>query len=106
MTTAIKYSTILKSTIKLLGLLLLVCNFIILSCGTVQATVPSGENNNPVVNETDNDLGNILGINISTTDEGGLSGALQIVLVLTVIALCPSLLIMLKIGRASCRERV
>ena len=50
MTTAIKYSTILKSTIKLLGLLLLVCNFIILSCGTVQATVPSGENNNPVVN--------------------------------------------------------
>ena len=95
MTTAIKYSTILKSTIKLLGLLLLVCNFIILSCGTVQATVPSGENNNPVVNETDNDLGNILGINISTTDEGGLSGALQIVLVLTVIALCPSLLIML-----------
>ena len=95
MTTAIKYSTILKSTIKLLGLLLLVCNFIILSCSTVQATVPSGENNNPVVNETDNDLGNILGINISTTDEGGLSGALQIVLVLTVIALCPSLLIML-----------
>ena len=74
---------------------MLVCNFIILSCGTVQATVPSGENNNPVVNETDNDLGNILGINISTTDEGGLSGALQIVLVLTVIALCPSLLIML-----------
>ncbi len=74
---------------------MLVCNFIILSCGTVQAAVPSGENNNPVVNETDNDLGNILGINISTTDEGGLSGALQIVLVLTVIALCPSLLIML-----------
>lgn len=95
MTTAIKYSKILKSTIKLLGLLLLVCNFIILSCGTVQATVPSGETGNPVVNDTDNDSGNILGINISTTDEGGLSGALQIVLVLTVIALCPSLLIML-----------
>ncbi len=95
MTTAIKYSKILKSTIKLLGLLLLVCNFIILSCGTVQATVPSGGTGNPVVNDTDNDSGNILGINISTTDEGGLSGALQIVLVLTVIALCPSLLIML-----------
>ncbi len=95
MTTAIKYSTILKSTIKLLGLLLLVCIFIILSCDTVQATGPSGGNNNPVVSDTDNDSGNILGINISTTDEGGLSGALQIVLVLTVIALCPSLLIML-----------
>ena len=95
MTTTIKYSTILKSTIKILGLLLLVCNFVILSCSTVQATAPSGENNNRVVNDTDNDTGNILGINISTTDEGGLSGALQIVLILTVIALCPSILIML-----------
>lgn len=93
MTTAMKYSKIIKSTIKVLGLLLLVCNLILLSCDTVQATNVNEGNN--VVGNTDNNSGNILGINISTTDEGGLSGALQIVLVLTVIALCPSILIML-----------
>ncbi len=95
MTTAIKYSKILKATIKVFGLLLLVCNIVILSCGTVQATTAQNDNNSSVVSDTDNNSGNILGINISTTDEGGLSGALQIVLVLTVIALCPSILIML-----------
>ena len=38
----------------------------------------------------------LFGINISTTGEtGGISSALQIVLVLTILALCPSILIML-----------
>ena len=39
---------------------------------------------------------NLFGINISTTGEdGGLTSALQIVIVLTILALCPSILIML-----------
>ena len=90
-TTAMKYKNKKNSFIKLLTILLIVCGIVFLSQKAVYATTP----NNDVVTDTDNDTGNILGINISTTDEGGLSGALQMMLVLTVIALCPSILIML-----------
>lgn len=45
------------------------------------------------LDELDDDAG-LLGINIST-DSGNVSSALQIVIILTVIALCPSILIML-----------
>lgn len=90
-TTAMKYKNKKNSFIKLLTILLIVCGIVFLSQKAVYATTP----NNDVVTDTDNDTGNILGINISTTEEGGLSGALQMMLVLTVIALCPSILIML-----------
>lgn len=90
-TTAMKYKNKKNSFIKLLTILLIVCGIVFLSQEAVYATTP----NNDVVTDTDNDAGNILGINISTTEEGGLSGALQMMLVLTVIALCPSILIML-----------
>ena len=83
----------LKRMFKLLCLIVIVCNLVIYNSKIVNAT-PTGEGSS-VVSDTDNNSGNILGINISTTDEGGLSGALQIMLVLTVIALCPSILIML-----------
>jgi flagellar biosynthetic protein FliP len=86
-----KYKNKKNSFIKLLTILLIVCGIVFLSQKAVYATTP----NNDVVTDTDNDTGNILGINISTTEEGGLSGALQMMLVLTVIALCPSILIML-----------
>lgn len=81
----------MKVAFKFICLLMLVA---VLICNNNTKVMATG-NNSPVVTDTDNDSGNILGINISTTDEGGLSGALQIVLVLTVIALCPSILIML-----------
>lgn len=86
-----KYIIKMKGAFKFICLLMLVVVLVANHNTNVMAT----SNNSPVVNDTDNDSGNILGINISTTDEGGLSGALQIVLVLTVIALCPSILIML-----------
>lgn len=75
---------------------LLVCVGILFWRAEVPAEATQGGNTySPVVGETDNNSGNVLGINISTTEDGGLSGALQIVLVLTIIALCPSILIML-----------
>ena len=75
---------------------LLVCVGFLFWRAEVPAEASQGNNTySPVVGETDNNSGNVLGINISTTEDGGLSGALQIVLVLTIIALCPSILIML-----------
>lgn len=88
-----KYVKIMKGTFRFICLLMLVITLILGNNTSAKATTTSDSSS--VVTDTDNDTGNILGINISTTDEGGLSGALQIVLVLTVIALCPSILIML-----------
>lgn len=45
-------------------------------------------------NETENTIADIMGIKLSTTGNG-VSSALQIVIILTVIALCPTILIML-----------
>ena len=92
MMTIKKYSKTIQSVLKVFFLLLLVCNVIRMTEAKTYAT--SVREPETVVSDTQNKEGNILGINISTTEEGGLSGALQIVLVLTVIALCPSLLIM------------
>lgn len=86
-----KYIMKMKGAFKFICLLMLVVVLVVNHNTNAAAT----GNNSPVVSDTDNDSGNILGVNISTTEEGGLSGALQIVLVLTVIALCPSILIML-----------
>lgn len=84
----------MKYTFKFICLIVLVCNLVMSDSVSVRATA-TDNNSSSVVNGTDNNSGNILGVNISTSDEGGLSGALQIVLVLTVIALCPSILVML-----------
>lgn len=81
-----------RQLLKISCLIALIFSFVIVNNLSVYATTVEEPT---VVTETDNDTGNILGINISTTEDGGLSGALQIVLVLTVIALCPSILIML-----------
>lgn len=86
-------SRTMKKNIKILCLVVFAFNMVLFSNISAHGTTPS--ENTPVISDTDNDSGNILGVNISTTDEGGLSGALQIVLVLTVIALCPSILILL-----------
>jgi len=64
-----------------------------ISSTNVYATETTTENTE---NETDanNTIADIMGITIST-DGGSTSSALQIVIILTVIALCPSILIML-----------
>lgn len=84
----------MKFTFRIICLLTLVITFMVHNQVSAKATTTDNQQQN-VVNDTDNNSGNILGVNISTTDKGGLSGALQIVLVLTVIALCPSILVML-----------
>lgn len=94
MTKINKLGRIMRYTFKFICLIVLVCNLVMSDSVSVRATT-TDNNGSSVVNGTDNNSGNILGVNISTSDEGGLSGALQIVLVLTVIALCPSILVML-----------
>lgn len=94
MTKINKLGRIMKYTFKFICLIVLVCNLVMSDSVSVRATT-TDNNDSSAVNGTDNNSGNILGVNISTSDEGGLSGALQIVLVLTVIALCPSILVML-----------
>lgn len=88
-----KISKKMKNIFRIFCILAFIITFMAHDNVTVKATTTDNQQQN-VVNDTDKD-GNILGVNISTTDKGGLSGALQIVLVLTVIALCPSILVML-----------
>ncbi len=90
--------TILKRHIKKIFLILfLICGLMFMSYDVSYATnegdITAGEDNQTSDNLDNNTL---FGIDISTSGEtGGISGALQIVIILTVIALCPSILIML-----------
>lgn len=89
---------------KIAVLLLMVSVMIIQTCSIVYATndeegdYEAGADVNVSDDEIDQTLDDdtLFGIDISTSGEtGGISSALQIVIVLTVIALCPSILIML-----------
>ena len=77
-----------KKIIKIILVLFLAFSFSIPSVGNVYATA---------IDDTQTeDKDSLFGIDISTSGEtGGISGALQIVIVLTILALCPSILIML-----------
>ncbi len=82
---------------KLLKLFFGLCLFFCVSmalCSEAYATDISnrGETSDSVL---DDDSDSLFGIDISTTGDTGVSEALQIVIVLTILALCPSLLIML-----------
>ncbi len=92
--------TILKRHIKKIFLVLLLVSGLIFMSQDVAYATNEGDNTaggDSLTEEADMDSNNTLfGIDISTSGEtGGISGALQIVIVLTVIALCPSILIML-----------
>lgn len=80
---------------KILCLVLIVLSIMLISSEKTMATEVSTEKNT-TEGETlsTSDDSDLLGITVST-DSQGISSALQIVLVLTVIALCPSILIML-----------
>lgn len=85
-----KFSKISK-IYKIFCLVLIVLSITLFSGQKVLATEASTTEGETLNTSDDSDL---LGITIST-DSQGVSSALQIVLVLTVIALCPSILIML-----------
>ena len=80
-----------KKVINVLLLLFLIFSFSVSSGNKVYAT---GTATQSQLGENNQD--SLFGINISTSGEtGGISQALQIVMVLTILALCPSILIML-----------
>lgn len=95
MTRKSKADRVVKRLFRVICMFLCICFLLKGTEVSAMATQPNDNSYSHVVGETDNNAGNVLGINISTTEDGGLSGALQIVLVLTIIALCPSILIML-----------
>lgn len=84
-----KHNKILSAVVKMLILLFLIFTISVTNNIEVKATTE-------VDITAGNELSELFGINV-TSDEGesGISSTLQIVLVLTVIALCPSILIML-----------
>lgn len=85
-----------KRIIKIVLLLFLVFSFSIPSFENVYATEPNEPQTETESDTGDDNENSLFGINISTSGEtGGISQALQIVIVLTILALCPSILIML-----------
>jgi flagellar biosynthetic protein FliP len=77
---------------KILCLLLIVISFVLVSSERVNAA-PEDEEQTTESTLDSSEGKDILGITLSTDSEG-ISSALQIVLVLTVLALCPSILVM------------
>lgn len=88
-----------KIILRILCLMLFVCCFTVTGGTRVYATGvqegddTAGEDTNTIIDADPSDS-EVLGITIGT-DSDSISSALQIVIVLTVIALCPSILIML-----------
>ena len=87
-----------KIILRILCLMLFVCCFTFSHSTSVYATTvegddTAGEDTNTIIDADPSDA-DVLGITIGT-DSDSISSALQIVIVLTVIALCPSILIML-----------
>lgn len=82
-----------KKVINVLLLLFLIFSFSVSSGNKVYATETATQSQSQL---GENNQDSLFGINISTSGEtGGISQALQIVMVLTILALCPSILIML-----------
>ena len=85
----------IKSIWRMSLVFIMITFFVAQSVTTVSAAQSTLDDNASVTADTDSDASDILGIKITTGDgNASLSGALQIMLVLTVIALCPSILIM------------
>lgn len=96
MRTIIKFGTGSGRIVKILSVMVLVIYMVVQSDSVVYATQTPIDDDASITADTDSDASDILGIKITAGDgESSLSGALQIMLVLTVIALCPSILIML-----------
>ncbi len=72
-------------------LMLVFSNGITSEATEVEPTTESSE----ITEGTDTTGNNIFGVELSTDDDSTMSGAIQIVIVLTILALCPSILILL-----------
>lgn len=91
-----KYDKNLKKIFRVFFLIVVILNFVICNTFTVRATESTLDDSASITADTDSDAKDLLGINITTGDgNSSLTGAVQIMLVLTIIALCPSILIML-----------
>lgn len=92
----IKNDRRLVNVLKALSVLILIVHMVAQNVSVANATQTPIDDDASVTADTDSSASDILGINITTGDgDASLSGALQIMIVLTLIALCPSLLIML-----------
>lgn len=88
-------SMILKNKKRVVIMLLLAMFLSFQNVSVAKATSSTLDDGASITADTDSDANDLLGINITTGDgNSSLTGALQIMIVLTLIALCPSLLIM------------
>lgn len=96
MRTIMKSDRRLKSILKTIFVFIIVFHLVVQNILVVNATQTPIDDDASITSDTDSDASDILGISITTGDgEASLSGALRVMLVLTIIALCPSILIML-----------
>ncbi|MBE5925851.1 MAG: flagellar type III secretion system pore protein FliP [Lachnospiraceae bacterium] len=72
-------------------LMLVFSNVVVTEATEVENTTEDSS----VTDGTDTTGNNIFGVELSTDDDSTMSGAIQIVIVLTILALCPSILILL-----------
>ena len=96
MRTIMKIDKRLRSIVKVLLVFILVVHVVVQNVLVVNATQTPIDDDSSITADTDSNASDILGISITSGDgETSLSGVLQMMLVLTIIALCPSILIML-----------
>lgn len=85
-----------KNKKQIIVLCLLILTLLFQNVLPVKATMSTLDDNASITADTDSDAKDLLGIRITSGDgDTSLTGALQILIVLTLISLCPSLLIML-----------
>lgn len=87
---------IVKTLSKIFSILCIVLVLVYGNLSVVEATPaePATEDTS-ITDGTDTTGNNIFGVSLSTDKDSTMSGAIQIVIVLTILALCPSILIML-----------
>ncbi len=87
----------MKKIIKLFSIFCIVLILVYANATVAMATTTdeAATNDSSVTEGTDTTGNNIFGVELSADDDSTMSGAIQIVIVLTILALCPSILIML-----------
>lgn len=96
MRTIMKIDKRIGSIVKVFFVFILIVHMVVQNVLVVNATQTPIDDNSSITADTDSKASDILGISITSGDgEASLSGALRMLMVLTIIALCPSILIML-----------
>ena len=87
---------IMKKIPRFLYSFIIILMLVFSSATVSEATeVEATTEDSKVTEGTDTTGNNIFGVELSTDDDSTMSGAIQIVIVLTILALCPSILILL-----------